>query len=112
MLKQKIKAGGFKIIGYDERSQQFKQNQQFRTNQNFLWNSGWEEKEGTEQPDPTEASTFWRKISEDVSHIERASWIEEVESEIPTLEVQEDINITIKDIKTGVSKMALEGSWP
>ena len=64
-------------------------------------------REGAEQPDPIEATTFWRKIwSEEVSHNERASWLEEVEQEFSTIEVQEDINITIEDIRTGVSKMA------
>ena len=41
-----------------------------------------------------------------MSHNERASWLEEVEQEFSTIEVQEDINITIEDIRTGVSKIA------
>ena len=64
-------------------------------------------REETEQPDPIEATTFWRKIwSEEVSHNERACWLEEVDQEFSTIEVQEDINITTEDITTGVSKMA------
>ena len=108
MLKQKIKAGGIKIKKYDERCQQFKQNQQFRNNQKLFYEAlDGKKREGAEQPDPIEATTFWRKIwSEEVSHNERASWLEEVEQEFSTIEVQEDINITIEDIRTGVSKMA------
>ena len=108
MLKQKIKAGGIKIKKYDERCQQLKQNQQFRNNQKLFYEAlDGKKREGAEQPDPIEATTFWRKIwSEEVSHNERASWLEEVEQEFSTIEVQEDINITIEDIRTGVSKMA------
>ena len=108
MLKQKIKAGGIKIKRYDERCQQFKQNQQFRNNQKLFYEAlDRKKREGAEQPDPIEATTFWRKIwSKEVSHNERASWLEEVEQEFSTKEVQEDINITIEDIRTGVSKMA------
>ena len=58
-------------------------------------------------PDPTEVTTFWRKIwSEEVSHNEQASWLEEVEQEFSSIKVQEDINITVEDIRTVVSKMA------
>ena len=42
-------------------------------------------------PDPTEATSFWSKIwSEEVDHDERASWLEDVEVEFSTTEVQED----------------------
>ena len=108
MLKQKIKAGGIKIKRYDERCQHFKQNQQFRNNQKLFYEAlDGKKREGAEQPDPIEATTFLRKIwSEEVSHNERASWLEEVEQEFSAIEVQEDINITTEDIRTGVSKMA------
>ena len=54
-------------------------------------------REGAGQTDPIEATTFWRKIwSKEVSHIERVSWLEEVEQEFSTIE----------DIRTGVSKTA------
>ena len=101
MLKQKIKR-------YDERCQQFKQNQQFRNNQKLFYEAlNGKKREGAEQPDPIEATTFWRKMwSEEASHNERESWLEEVEQEFSTTEVQEEISITIEDIRTGVSKMA------
>ena len=108
MLKQKIKAGAIKIKRYDERCQQFKQNQQFQTNQKRFYEAlDGKKREGKEQPDPTEATTFWRKIwSEEVSHNEQASWLEQIEQEFSSVEVQKDINIIIEDIRTGVSKMA------
>ncbi|XP_037801964.1 uncharacterized protein LOC119596706 [Penaeus monodon] len=57
---------------------------------------------GKEQLDPIEATTFWRKIwSEEVIHNEQASWLEQVEQEFSAIEVQEDINITMEDIRTG-----------
>lgn len=59
-------------------------------------------------PDPEEATqSFWSKIwSEEVSHNERASWLEDVELEFSTTEEQVDINITVVDIRNKVSKMA------
>ena len=104
MLKQKMKAGGIKIKRYDDRCQQFKQNQQFRNNQKLFYEAlDGKKREGAEQPDPIEATTFWRRIwSEEVCHNERASWLEEVEQEFSTTEVQENINITIDDIRTGL----------
>ena len=57
--------------------------------------------------DPTEATSFWSKIwSEEIDHNERASWLEDVEVEFSTTEVQEDISITVEDIRNEVSKMA------
>ena len=61
----------------------------------------------TALPDPEEATSFWKKIwSEEVSHNEKASWLEDVELEFSTTEKQADINITAGDIRSGVSKMA------
>ena len=80
----------------------------FEIARNFSMKLWMERKEkGPEEPDPIEATSFWRKIwLEEVSHNERASWLEEAGQEFSTIEVQEDINITIEDIRTGVSKMA------
>ena len=108
MLKQKIKEGGIKIKRYDERCQQSKQTQLFRTNQKLFYETlDGKKSEEIGLPDPTEITTFWRKIwSEEVSHNEQASWLEEVEQKFSSIEVQEDINITVEDIRTVVSKMA------
>ena len=108
MLKQKIKAGGIKIKRYEERCKQFKQNQLFRTNQKRFYETlDGERKKEAEQPDPVEATTFWRKIwSEEANHNEQASWLEEVEQEFSTTDMQEDINITLEDVRNGIRKMA------
>ena len=109
MLKhQKIKAGGMKVKRYDERCQQFKRNHLFRTNQKLFYETLDENKQGeTALPDHEEATSFWKKIwSEEVSHNEKASWLEDVELEFSTTEKQADINITEGDIRSGVSKMA------
>ena len=107
-MKQNIKAGGITIKRYDERCHQFKQNNLFRTNQKMFYETLDGKKLGeTVLPDPTEATSFWSKIwSEEVGHSERESWLENVEVEFRRTEVQEDINITVEDISTGVSKMA------
>lgn len=108
MLKQTVKADGMKIKRYDERCQQFKQNPLFRTNQKLFYETLDEKKQGeTALPDLAEATSFWKKIwSEEVSHSEKASWLEDVKLEISTTEEQADINITAGDIRSGVSKMA------
>ena len=108
MLKQKIKAGGVKIKRYDERCLQFKQNHLFRTNQKLFYKTlDGKERGETVLPNPTKATSFWSKIwSEEVGHNEGASWLEDVEVEFSTTEVQEDISITVEDIRNGVSKMA------
>ena len=108
MLKQKIKAGGVKIKRYDERCQQFKQNHLFRTNQKLFYTTlNGKERGETVLPDHTEATSFWSKIwSDEVVHNEGASWLEDVEVELSTTEVQEDISITVEDIRNGVSKIA------
>ena len=58
-------------------------------------------------PDPTEATSFWSKIwlEEVVGHNERAPWLEDLEVEFSITEVQEDISITVQDIRNGVSKI-------
>ena len=106
--KQKIKAGAVKIKRYDERCRQFKQNHLFRTNQKLFYKTlDGKERGETVLPDPTEATSFWSKIwSEEISHNERASWLEDVEVEFSTTEVQEDISITVEDIRNGLCKMA------
>ena len=108
MFKQKIKAGGVKIKRYDERCQQIKQNHLFRTNQKlFCKTLDGKERGETVLPDPTEATSFCSTIwLEEVGHNEKASWLEDVEVEFSTTEVQEDISITVEDIRNGVSKMA------
>ena len=108
MLKQKIKAGGVKIKRYDERCQRFKQNHLFRTNQKLFYNTlDGKERGETVLPDPTEATSFWSKIwsEEVVGHNEKASWLEDLEVEFSITEVQEDISITVEDIRNGVSKI-------
>ena len=120
MLKQKIKAGGVKIKRNDERCQQFKQNHLFRTNQKLFYKTlDGKERGETVLPDPTEATSFWSKIwSEEVGHNEGASWLKDVEVELSTTDVQNDITITVEDIRNGVSKMAnwkaaspVQGFW-
>ena len=108
MLKQKIKAGGVKVKRYDDRCQQFKQNQLFRTNQKLYYETLDGKKPGeTVLPDPTETTSFWSNIwSEEVGYNENASWLEDIEVAFSTTEVQEDINITMEDIRTGVGQMA------
>lgn len=43
---------------------------------------------------------------EEVSHNERASWLEGIEQELSTTEVQEDVYITVEDVRFGMNKIA------
>ena len=55
------------------------------------------------QKHPPSGARIW---SEEVGHNEGASWLEDVEVVLSTIDVQEDISITVEDIRNGVSKMA------
>ena len=108
MVKQKIRAGGNKIKRYDKRFQKFKQNQLFRTNHKLFYERWMKTKKRpeTELPEPNEAPTFWGKIWwEEVSHHEKASWLEDIKREIRTTETQEVIIITVGDIINAVKNM-------
>ena len=107
-MKQKIRAGGIKIKRYDKRFQKFKQNQLFRTNHKLFYERWMKTKKRheTELPEPNEAPTFWGKIWwEEVSHHEKASWLEDIKQEIRTTETQEVIIITVGDIINAVKNM-------
>lgn len=57
-------------------------------------------------PDPTSLTEFWSKISvQDISHNEGASWIGNVERELRGKPLQNDMNVTVLDVKTVVGKM-------
>lgn len=106
-MKQKIRAGGIKIKRYEKRFQKFKQNQLLRTNHKLFYERYMKTKNRPELPGPNEAPTFWSKIRwEEVSHHEKASWLEDIKQEIRTTETQEVIIIIVGDIINGVKNMA------
>ena len=108
MLKQKIRAGGRKIKRYTDRCLQFKQNRLFQTNQKLFYETLDESgKREVDAPDQDEITNFWRNIwSQEICHNEHAEWLGDVEHELKSVEKQENIEITLEDIKAGVSKMA------
>lgn len=100
VLKQKIRAGGIKIKRYDERCQQFKLNQLFRSKKKLFYEAlGGKERGETELPEPMEAITFGSGTwSEEGSHNDKVSSLEDVKQEFRTTETQEHITIT-EDIR-------------
>ena len=108
MLKQKIRAGGRKIKRYTDRCLQFKQNRLFQTNQKLFYETLDESgKREVDAPDQDEITNFWRNIwSQEICHNEHAEWLGDVEHELKSVEKQENIEISLEDIKAGVSKMA------
>ena len=109
VLKQKIRSGSAKIKKYEDRCKQYTQNQMFRNNQKRFYESLEENgnKNPIDMPDPKEATQFWSNIwSEEVTHNEKASWMEEVEKDLSYRVQQANIIISMTDVKAGVGKMA------
>ena len=107
MLKQKIAAGGIKIKRYDERCLQFHQNTSFRTNQRLFYNELNGVKHGMAGiPDPTASTELLNKIwLDDIVHNEGTSWLGDVEQELSGKPRQNEVKITVLDVKTVVRKM-------
>ena len=108
-LKQRITAKAEKIKRYDSRIEQYHQNRLFQNNQKRLF----ERLEGIERgedniPDAEATNEFWRNIWEkDISHNERAEWIENVKTEVhEKIEKQNDLSITLEMLKKKLSKLS------
>ena len=57
--------------------------------------------------EPAEATTLWSRIwSEEVSYNGKASWLKDIELKLSTTGTQEDIIITMEDMRNGVNTMA------
>ena len=108
LLKNKIRQGAVKIRYHDEGKLEYHQNNLFRSNQSKLYGElNGLEHTLAETPDPEEATTFWKTIwSEPSSHNKGAEWLKEVKEKMSDLRKQENIKISIEDVKLVIRKMS------
>ena len=106
-LKEKISAGATKIKRYEERELHYHQNTLFATNQKQFY----QELDGrsnipNKAPDAQEASEFWSNIwSIPGNFNENASWLPKVKERLSEFDKQEDIRISVENVKTALRKM-------
>ena len=106
-LKQQITAKADKIKRYESRVDQYQQNRLFQNNHKRLFTK----LEGLETdnsiiPDAKETREYWNSIwSKQVTHSDKALWINEVEKDHARIEKQSDIEITTEMIAKQASKL-------
>ena len=108
ILKSKIQRASVKIRYYNESRLQFHQNKLFDTNQAKLYSElNGEDNSPNEVPEPTEATNFWKGIwSVPSEHNKNADWLKRVKEKMQDLVKQEDIEITVEDVKNGIRRMS------
>jgi hypothetical protein len=101
-LKQDLSAVSQKIKRYTERVEQYNQNRKFVNNQKQFYQDlqGNENNTNGEAPDKEESRVFWQGIwSQETTHNTNAEWVNRVQSRLEYVERQEDISITVDDVK-------------
>ena len=107
-LKQDIKTQHKKIKQVTERNKQYRKNKMFVNNQRQFYRS-LETKSGDTNitSDNEEIKEFWEDIwSVEAKHNPRASWIGKVRTEIGTVQQQEDLSITVEDVRSVLWKVS------
>ena len=106
-LKQDIKAITQKIKRFAERNNQYRENRMFVNNQRqFYQNLENKRNEIQIAPDKDETRQFWQGIwGVEAKHNSRASWIERVKRKLDTVQRQEDLNITVDDVRNVLRKV-------
>ena len=107
MLKEKISAHAAKIRQCEERELHYYQNTLFETNQKQFYH----ELDGrinipNEVPDAPEASEFWSNICSIPGNFnENTPWLPKVKECLSETEKQENIRISVQNVKTAIRKM-------
>lgn len=107
-LKQDLSAVRQKIKRYTERVEQYNQNRMFVNNQKRFYQDlqGNGENNAEEAPDKEESRVFWQGIwSEPTKHNSNAEWVNRVKGRLEHVERQEDLSITVDDVKKMVGKV-------
>ena len=106
-LKQRVKANTAKIRKYEDRNNQYLQNRLYETNRKRLYEliEG-EDRDASIKPDAEESLKFWGNIwGKEIKHNEEAEWLKEVENTYRHTIKQEEIKITIINLKKQISKI-------
>ena len=107
MLKEKISAGATKIRRYEDRELHCHQNTLFATNQKKLY----QEFDGRSNfpnkvPDAQKAPEFWSNIWWIPENFNKnASWLPKVKENLRQIDKQEDIRVSVENVKTAIRKM-------
>ena len=108
-LKGKIKAGSTKIRWFVEKKVARRQNTLFKNNQSQLYKElGGKASGGTkETPDAAGTLDFWSSIwSEEMEHDREVNWLTEIREKMEDVRAQDDVMISLEDVKAGVRRMA------
>ena len=107
-LKQDLSAVSQKIKRYTERVDQYNQNRMFVNNQKRFYQglrSGGNNRI-EEKPDKEESRVFWQGIwSEQKKHNTMAEWVSRVKGRLEHVKRQENLNITVGDVKKILGKV-------
>ena len=108
ILKEKISTGDTKIKRYEERELHYHQNNLFATNQKQCYH----ERDGrsnfsNKAPHVPETSELWSNIwSIPGNFNETASWLPKVKERLNEIDNQENIMMSVENVKTVIGKMA------
>ena len=107
ILKEKISAGATKIGRYEERELHYHQNTLFATNKKQFYQELDDRSNIPNKPlDAQEASEFWSNIWSIPGNFNKtASWLPKVKERLSEIEKQEDIRISVENVKTTIRKM-------
>jgi len=107
-LENKIKAASSKIKSFVNSNLKSRQNTLFQNNQTQLYKElGGKGGNQNEAPNKEDALNFWSKIwSEEGVLNEEPTWMSEIEDYLSEVEKQEDVCITLQDVKTGIGRMS------
>lgn len=107
-LKQDLSAVSQKIKRFSERTKQYNENRMFMNNQRQFYQN-LQRKNSNEAhtaPDKQETRVFWQGIwGKKTTHNNNASWIGRVKQKLESVRRQEDLDISVEDVKSMLSKV-------
>ena len=107
-LKNKIQAGSTKIRWFVEKKTTQRHNSLYNNNQRQLYKElgGDVKHENNETPDKVASKEFWENIwSVKAGHREDAGWLKDIKKEMTNIRKQQDVTISLEDVKGGIRKM-------
>ena len=107
-LKNKIQAGSTKIRWFVEKKVARRQNNLFKNNQSQLYKELGGDANGrtNETPDAAESQEFWKSIwAVETEHDKDACWLEDMRKKMEGVQAQEDVMITLDDLKAAIRRM-------
>ena len=106
-MKNKIQVAATKIRNFAKTSMTSRQNKIFQTNQSYLYKElAGQTHQKNEAPNAGEAREFWSDIwNKEVKHNSETTWLKDVEHAWSEIDLQSDVELSLKDVKLGISRM-------